>query len=208
MRRLLQLHPQVSRIYHELFLLKICQNKPALLKYVSNKGVNPKQDNWGEKVPYYPSARKYPIIKYCQQWEKYFGKSSRILHIVRHPCDVALSNVAKFKNINNVGQPIKTYKGIVPRAIEEIDKLKTSFTFKYEDLLTNQDEMMYKIYQHCGVTPDFDFKEKMKLIKNKRYQSIDPSRAFAYREQNLKWKYDLNSVIESLNKVEGIKYDL
>ena len=209
LRRLLQLHPQVRRVFHEAFLLKMCRDKQSVLDFVSRKGVDPKIDNWGEKVPYYPSARKYPIIKYCQQWERYFGKSSRILHIVRHPYDVALSNVSKFKNINHVEQPIRTYKGIVPRAVKEIDKLRSTYTFKYEDLLTDADEMMFNIYKHCGLKPDINFRKKMRSIRNYRYQKIDPSRAFAYQEQNINWKdYELDSVIEIINEIDGVKYEL
>jgi len=208
-RRLLQLHPQVRRVFHENFLVKICRDKQTLLDHVSKKGVNPKIHNWGEKVPYYPSARKYPIIKYCEQWERYFGKSSRILHIVRHPYDVALSNVKKFKYIHSVEHPIKTYKRIVPVASKKIDKMRSTYTFKYEDLLTDADGMMFKVYKHCGLKPDINFRKKMRTIQNKRYQKIDPSRAFAYREQNVKWKnYDLDSMIEIMNEIPGVKYTL
>ena len=208
LRRLIQLHPQVSRIFHEHFLVKRCKDKQTLLNYVSKHKVNPTIDNWGEKVPYFPSARKYPIVKYCEQWESYFGSSSRILHIVRHPYDIALSNVKKFKNIHTVEQPISIYKKIIPNAVKKIDKMKSTYTFKYEDLLMDPDQIMFNIYKHCGLKPDIDFKKKMKAIENHRYQKIDPSRAFAYQEQNTNWEYDLDSVIEIVNEIKGAKYKL
>ena len=82
------------------------------------------------------------------------------------------------------------------------------FTFKYEDLLLDADDMMFKIYKHCGVKPDINFRKKMRGIQNKKYQKIDPSRAFAYREQNINWDYDLANVIEIVNEIDGVKYEL
>ena len=206
LRRLLQLHPQVKRIYHENFLLKKCLSKDMLFKYVSQRGIKPTKDNWGEKVPYYPSARKYPIIKYCHQWNSYFGDQSRIIHIVRHPYDIALSNVKKFKNINKLAQPLTTYKSITPTAITKIEEMKTSLTFKYEDLLIDPDRILAEIYSHCGLTPDIDYKSRMKKIQNVKYQTIDPSRAFAYKQTNYKFEVDLKKEIEVLNKIKGVKY--
>lgn len=208
MRRLLQLHPQIRRVFHENFLLKRCADKQALLQTVSQMGINVDKDNWGEKVPFFPSARKYPIIKYCQQWNSMFGKKSRILHIVRHPYDVALSNVKKFNNISNVEKPIRIYKKIMPNATVKIDQMKRVYTFKYEDLLMNPDEMMFKIYKFCGVKPDVDYKQLMKRIKNERYQHIDASRAFAYKKEKRKWKFDMKDVFEVLNSIDGIRYEL
>lgn len=195
-------------MFHESFLLKKCKDKESLLQVVSKHGINVNKDNWGEKVPYFPSARKYPIVKYCKQWNEYFGESSRILHIVRHPYDVALSNVKKFKNINSVDKPIQIYKNIIPNAIEKIDKMDSVYTFKYEDLLLHPEEMMINIYKHCGIKSEIDFKKRMKKIKNKRYQGMDSSRAFAYKKQHYKWKYDLKEVLKILNNINGVNYDL
>ena len=204
MRRLLQLHPQVKKIYHESFLLKKCPTREVLLKFVEQRGINPK-DNWGEKVPFYPSARKYPIVRYCQTWYDFFGSNSRIIHIVRHPYDISLSTVKKFKQINDIEKPLKVYRKIMPGAIENIGNIKTSYTFKYEDLLIDPDRMIEKVYSHCGLKPDIDYKSRMKQIKNKRYQIIDPSRAFAYKDQKVDWP-DFKDVIDALNKIQGVKY--
>jgi hypothetical protein len=208
LRRLLQLHPQVRRIYHENFLLKICKDKQTLIQFVENRGIDVTKDNWGEKVPYFPSARKFPIIKYCEKWNKFFNSKSRILHIIRHPYDVAVSNVNKFKYIKNLEQPIRTYKGIVPVATKKIMKMNNTYTFKYEDLLINPDDMLFKIYKHCGLKPDINFRKKMRTIKNRKYQKIDPSRAFAYKkEQKLNFDFDLDCVFDILNEIDGVKYD-
>ena len=208
MRRLLQLHPKVRRVFHESFFLVKNKEKQQLIQTVEKLGVNPKIHNWGEKVPYFPNIRGIPVYKYCEKWNRYFGNNSRILHIVRHPYDVALSNVHKFKNIKSTEHPIRLYKKAVPPNTIKLLNMKNVFTFKYEDLLLDADSTMYRIYKHCGLKPDINFRKKMRGIQNKKYQKIDPSRAFAYREQNINWNYDLDSVIEIVNKIDGVKYEL
>jgi len=208
LRRLIQLHPQVSCVFHERFLIKICKDKKHILQYAKTHGVNVEKDNWGEKVPYYPSARKYPIVTYCEKWEEYFGDDSRILHIVRHPYDIALSTVKKFKNIKTVDHPLKLYKRIIPRSVKNIGNLRTSYTFKYEDLLLNPDEMMAGIYKYCGLDPDFDFHKKMKMTPNPRYQKIDSSRSLAYKNKGVNFDCDLQEIIEPLNFIGKTKYEL
>ena len=208
LRRLLQLHPQVRRLYHEFFFFDKCKDKQSLIHYVSQRGVDTNKDNWGEKCPYYPNIKGIPVYKYCEKWNRYFGGNSRILHIVRHPYDVAISNVKKFKHIKSYDNPIKLYKKVVPPNVVKLEKMKSVYTFKYEDLLLDPDGMMFKIYKHCGLKPDINFKKKMRSIQNHRYQKIDPSRAFAYKEQNVNWNYDLDSVIEIVNEIDGVKYEL
>jgi hypothetical protein len=208
LRRLMNIHPDVKRMFHEVFLLNSFHSVELLSKHLKKHNINIEKDNWGEKVPYYPSARKIPIIKYCENWENYFGINSRILHIVRHPYDVALSNVKKFQKIKVVGQPIDIYKKIVPKAVEQIGTMKSVYTFKYEDLLIDPDRMMFNIYKHCNLNPDIDFRNLMLKMENIRYQKFDPSRAFAYKEKQLDWDYDLDSTIEKLNEIDGVKYEL
>ncbi len=208
LRRLLQLHPQVRRIEHESFFLNKIHDKQTLIQHVSRIGINPQTDNWGEKVPYFPNIRKIPVFKYCENWNRYFGSNSRILHIVRHPYDVALSNVKKFKHIKSLDMPINLYRRSVPSSVIKLAKMKSVYTFKYEDLLINSDEMMFKIYKHCGLKPDINFRKKMRKIQNYKYQKIDSSRAFSYQEQNIKWEYNLSDVFEILNEIDGVKYEL
>ena len=208
LRRLLQLHPKVRRVYHESFLLNKIKEKQTLLQYVDQRGINIKKDNWGEKVPYFPNLKGIPVFKYCETWNRYFGSNSRILHIVRHPYDVALSNVHKFKHIKSLDMPINLYRRAVPPSVIKLEKMKSVYTFKYEDLLINTDEMMFNIYKHCGLKPDINFRKKMRKIENHRYQKIDPSRAFAYKQQNTNWEYDLTDVFEILNEIDGVRYEL
>lgn len=195
-------------MFHESFFLKSCKNKQQLIQHVSSKQINVDKDTWGEKVPYYPNLKKIPVERYCNKWNEYFKEKSRILHIVRHPYDVAMSNVKKFKHINSHKGPINLYRRAVPNAINATLKMKSCYTFKYEDLLMHPDEMLFNIYSHCEIDPDIDYKKRMKAITNVRYQTIDPSRAFSFLKQDIKFDYDLNSTIKKVNKINGIKYEL
>lgn len=121
---------------------------------------------------------------------------------------MALSNVKKFKNIKNVDKPIKMYKSVMPKFVDTIGNMESTYTFKYEDLLMHPDGMLFSIYEHCGVKPDINFRKLMKGIKNPRYQSVDASRAFAYKKQKLKWDYDISDVLKEMNKIDGAKYEL
>ena len=205
LRRLLQSHPQVDKIFHESFLLTECKTKQQLIQHVDQRGFDVNKGNWGEKVPYFPNLKKIPVVKYCEKWNRYFGKSSRILHIIRHPYDCAISNVKKFKHIHKYTMPLNLYRTAIPKAL---NIKRNVYTFKYEDMLINQDIVIPKIFEHCGLKSDIDFRQVMKKWENPRYQSIDPSRAFAYLEQNINFKNDLSSVIEEVNKIGGPKYEL
>jgi hypothetical protein len=206
LRRLLQMHPQVDKIFHESFFLSECNTKEDIMKHVDQRGFDIHKGNWGEKVPYFPNIKKIPVKKYCDIWNRYFGGNSRILHIIRHPYSCALSNVKKFKNIHNTDKPINLYKRSVPKAVKDTMKMKSVYTFKYEDLLLNQEEMMFNIYKHCGVKPDIDFKKIMKKWKNPKYQTIDSSRAFAFEQEKL--NYNLKNEIIILNKIGKVEYKI
>lgn len=207
LRRILQAHPEIHRVFHEAFILIKNKTRNQVLQFAQKHGINnPTKETWGEKVPYYPGAKKYNIIRYCERWNKYFGEDSRIIHIVRHPYDIANSVVKKYKNITNVNQPLKIYEKIMCRSIPEIDDIKNSIIVKYEDLLLNPQETVFKIYSICGVNPTVNFEANLKQIKNKKYRMIDPSRAFAYKDSLFSTDIEVEHIIDMLNKIEGVKY--
>lgn len=208
LRRLVHLHPEVRRMFHEAFLLNKCKTQSSINDFVSRHGINLKKHNWGEKVPYYPNVRKHPTIKYCQKWQEYFNAQSRIIHIIRHPYDIVFSTINKFKNVNNFNGPMKIYKRIIHRSVPEIYNMKNTFTIKYEDLLMNPDEVVYNIYKFCNLKPDIDYKKLMLKIKNPKYQKIDASRAFAYKDKEVAKKYEIGHILENINDlVGGVPYE-
>ena len=114
LRRMLHGHPEVRRMFHEEFLLKKCQSKDSLYKYLINHKISPDKDTWGEKVPFYPSVRKISVLKYCDIWNDYFGEDARILHIIRHPIDVAFSIDKMYRN-QSFNTALRVYKKLCQR---------------------------------------------------------------------------------------------
>ena len=206
MRRIMQEHPDVRKIYHEHFLLRQYKTKDALMKALAGRNIDPINDNWGEKCPYYPNIRQIPLLKYCGTWNKYFGNESRILHIVRHPVDVAFSVLNKRKN-GSIDGPLKMYSQRMPNNIPNIDNMSNVMTFKYENVLINPDDILPKIFEFCGLRKNIKFRKYLKKLENPKYQTLDPSRAFAYKKKNVKIKQDLTEVIRIANTIDGPEYE-
>ena len=208
LRRMIHIHPQVKRIFHEhLLVSKFRNDKKQLLNYISNKRTNNKKDNWGEKVPFYGKIKGglHPFT-YCQKWTELFPES-KIIHIVRHPIDVGLSTVNKYPNINDINIPLKKYNKLMTSLIGDIDKLDNALTIKYEDLLLNTDETINKIFKFCGLKEDIEIQTLMSGLKRVKYQKINESRAFNYKKQkNMGIKVKLGKVIEELNMIGGVEY--
>jgi len=103
LRRLIDLHPNVLWILHETRLLSKegLTNVNVISRYIKNNISNAEsykfatilKKNWGEKLPWYGNGSN--IIYYANKWSNIFRDESKIIHIVRHPIDVALSNVEK-----------------------------------------------------------------------------------------------------------------
>ena len=209
LRRLIGLHPEVKRMFHEQLVLRRLEPNPRMLRiYLRNMGVDIKNDNWGEKVPYYNTAKRMSPIKYCEKWMETFRKKGKIIHIIRHPYDSAFSVVKKYNDINGITGPLKIYKNVVPKVLKTLDCGYPVLNIKYEDLLMNPDETVYKIYDFCGLTPNIDYKERMKKIENRKYKEINSDRSFAYKKKEFKVNVDMSDVIELLNKFPGITYEI
>jgi len=206
MRRIIHGHPNVKRIFHESFLLKRYQNKRLLVNFISSCGLNPKRDTWGEKVPFYPNLRKIPTLQYCDKWNEWFGNNSRILHIIRHPIDVSLSISKKYK-VGNIKKSLIMYKTRMIKYIPEIESKPNTFTFKYEDLLINPDDIVPIIFEFCSIKKDVNFKKYLSIIKNPKYRTLNKSRAFAHKKEKNKPKVDLTDIYRIANTIDGPKYD-
>ena len=207
MRRIINEHPEVTKIFHEQFLLNKFIDKKILFDYLRSGDIDLKNGNWGEKVPFYPSVKGFPVINYCETWNDYFGRGSRILHVVRHPLDVVFSVVNKYKN-QNFDYALALYKERMIKYIPKIMEMDNTFTFKYEDLLLNPDKLIPRIFWFCGLDKDTDFKLYLSKIANSKYQKINKSRAFAYKKKTYKTDVDLTDVIRVCNMIEGPEYKI
>ncbi len=204
LRRIIEMHPEVEAVFHERFLLKKFRTRNSVIKHAVKSGCTAK-GNWGEKTPYYPNIRKINTMKYCHQWQDYFHKESRIVHIVRHPFDVAASNVKKFNCYFNV--PIRMYCTHVPVITRKIDALKNSVTVKYEDLLIHPEIIIPKLYDMCNLNPDVDWEDLLRAQEKPQYQKLNKSRALAYKGKKINVKKDMSDVFEFMNSFGHTKYE-
>ena len=201
LRRIISAHPEVKKMFHEIFLMKKFAQKRSLYLFVKKHGINPDKDNWGEKTPYYPSMRGISVAKYISQWEDFFEDDARILHIVRHPVDVALS-VNKMYGGNKIDIAIRTYKKIVPKIISRFDDSSLVYSFKYEDLLTNSKKILPKIFSFCGLKPKINIERYLSTSNKSKYRKLDPSRAFAHRGKDIP-DYNLTGVLDEIDSRMG-----
>jgi hypothetical protein len=206
MRRIVNGHPDVNRIFHESFLLKRFKSRKLLSNFILSKNMNFKKDTWGEKVPFYPNLRKIPPLKYCEKWNDWFGNKSRIIHIVRHPIDVTLSISKKYKS-NNTTVPLKLYKNKMMNLIPELNNMSNVMTFKYEKLLINPDDILPEIFEFCNIKKDVDFRQYLSTLKNPKYQKFNKSRVFAHKKGKFKSPIDLTDVYQIINTIDGPEYD-
>jgi len=215
LRRILNAHPHIRVMFHEQFLLRQYNSKKGVLKFLKAKKIHPYDENWGEKCPFYPAIRQVPVIDYCRRWNEYFGKTSRILHIVRHPVDVALSVQAKAaskgkKVKGGFEKPYEMFREWMRYYVPKINNMKNTFSFKYEDLLMDPDTLLPLIFEYLHIDKDIDFRAAMSRIKQERYRIIDSSRAFAYRNgPPIKIKTDMRSTLNVINRtIGGVEYTI
>jgi len=209
LRRLCLVHPKVRKMFHEHFILKKCTSVKDIEKYIKKYGINSKKHIWGEKCPYYPNIRKIKPENYCERLYELYPDKLKVIHIIRHPLDIANSNVKKFKNINNVTAPLNIYKRTIPRIITNLSKFPYVIQIKYEDLLQEPDIVLQKIYRFCNLEEHIDFRKLLKKhFVDSRYQSLDSSRAFAFMETEQKLKIDFDDVFDITDKIEGPKYKI
>jgi hypothetical protein len=146
-------------------------------------------------------------LKYCNTWNEYFGNESRILHIIRHPVDVAFS-VWKKRGRGSIDGPLKMYCNRMPKIIPALKNTKNVMTFKYEDVLINPDEILPEIFKFCGLKDDIKFRKYLNQYENPKYKNLDSSRAFAYKRGKVKIKRDMSRAIQSANIIKGPKYEV
>lgn len=196
LRRLLEFHPDIKIMLHETRFLKSKkkQTNKQIVDYLINykvknqiyTGKDPITETWGEKVPWAGNGRD--IISYSNRWVAKFGEEACIIHIVRHPMDVALSNHRKTNA--NIRAVIKNYSESVPRVIENIDSL----LIKFEDLVIHPKKILKRIFNYCQVNSEEKILNKIVKADKKQlryFNSINKSRAFAYKKDPLSSKFEI-----------------
>ena len=180
------MHPQVTKIFHEQFFIPKFRDARAIDIHLKSIGINPKRHIWGDECSYYPNIRKIKVETYCKTLHEWYPK--------------------KFKNINDINQPLRMYNKIIPRILPILLDLPYVLNIKYEYLVINPDLVIPKIYDFCGVDPNIDFRIKLKQLKNKNYQELDSSRAFAFMKSEQKIKVNFDNTFRILDQLEGPEY--
>lgn len=210
--RICKRHPQVAGMFNEEHILRSRSSRRfqfVTADYLYKKYPRFKL-NYGEKMIYEKDIvgkKKFSnitIVDYCKQWNKLFKKDARIVQIVRHPFD-SWNSILKKKYIkrgeqSEIPRMLELYITYVPKYTEEIASLKNCLTIKYENLISNSEEVIRMIYNHCGLDSSHNFLERMRV-----------SRVFNYRKRGFGLKRvdpRLAKVIETFNKFSGPKYHL
>jgi len=198
--RIFETHPQVERMYYEKWLVrdaKEIKNNPLFEKgrIFGSKVINAK------RVIGKIGKSKYNIVDYCNDWNKTFKDESRIIQIVRYPID-SLNSLVVLKKRRWRGPSAESvyqeYLKYIPQFTLDIDSLSNCLTIKYEDLVTNPDEVILRLYKHCN-------------LKNVKYnERMNTERVFNYKNRDflLDWDDRLKNVVTVFNTIPGIKYEL
>lgn len=208
LRRIFQVHPQVRRICHESFLLIGFSTKKQVINYIENLNIDTEKENWGEKIPYSSVSKKgISVVEYCRKWNEYFGDESRIIHIIRHPYDVSFSVIKKEKNINEFNNPLASYVNYMRKSVLQIMEMPNTFTIKYEEMILRPNIIIPSLYSFCDLDSTIDFNEYLSKLSNRKYQKINSSRAFAYKNKEIKSKIDCTDIFKILNQIDGLRYE-
>jgi len=194
---LVRAHPQVGWIEFEESYIDYDKPKNWILMQGRKKVPNMKKYAWGEKIPW--GTRDTDVngkraIRITKKWLKFFGGKARVLHILRHPFDVAISGVGK------IGK--KDWKYIsttVPIVIDYMNTRPKCATIVYEDLVIRPQIHLRNIFQFLNL--DSDPKTVQKIIDTPlKFGKINADRAFAFRNKNINKDFDYDKLIERVKK--------
>lgn len=194
---LLRTHPQVGWIEMEESYIEFDKPKEWVIMMAKKRVHNLKKKAWGEKIPW--GDRKEDrnakrVIKNSKRWLKFFKKDGRVLHILRHPIDVASSGMPDGK----VGkEALKQILNTVPKYIDYTNNNKRCATIVYEDLVINPREHLHKIFKFCGLISSEAILNKV-INTTLKFGKINADRAFAFKKTGFKTEIDYDKIIEKV----------
>lgn len=201
-RRIFHFHPDVLGILHEDRVLNKTTNVSKYIDKIRAKEWNDLEPNrdlngwvWGEKVPW-SSNTGSDIISYANRWLRLFGKNARIVHVLRHPVDVGLSNAKRGWLPLDSG--IKGVMQSTPRVINALNGPNYKGVV-FEDLLKYPEDTLSDLFRFCNIdNSDLVISNIIKpsTKKFRYFDGIDASRAFAYKK-----KKNLSCEIPDYNKL-------
>ncbi len=199
--QLIKSHPQVGWIHDEESYIEFDKPRDWVLMMARKTVPNLKEYVWGEKIPWGirdTDIKAQRAIQFSKKWLKYFRKQARIIQVLRHPLDVALSGGRS--NVDN--RTMKFLNDSLPRYIDFINSNKRCATIVYEDLVTQPEVYLPKIFQFLNIN---DNKKIVKRVINTplKFGKINSSRAFAHKNKDLKIQVDYDKIIKSLKAKLG-----
>ncbi len=183
LRRLLNAHPSVYTMFHETWML----NKDNVRLDPKNGGLGVSEPA-GEKIVYL-KRNTNAVLEYIATWRSCFHENNRIIHIVRHPLDVALSNM-KLKWAKNIDSALQNYFS----SLIVMLKTKDTYIIKYEDLVLTPIQELIKLYNFCELSNGFKL---INVVLENGFANLEVyghspklnrSRVFAYRSLDKKIK--------------------
>jgi len=192
--QLLRAHPQVGWIEFEESYIEFNMPKEWILMHASRKVPNMKTHVWGEKVPWGTrdtDVKAKRAIHMINRWLKVFKKEARVLNILRHPIDTALSG-----GRSKVGE--KNWKFItttIPKVIDFINEKPRCATVIYEDLLLDPQTHLSNIFNFLNLKTN---KKIINSVMNTqlKFGKINPDRAFAHKNKQINVYFDYDELIE------------
>jgi hypothetical protein len=200
-------HPEVGVFLFEKWLLNKCKTVEGAEK--KHPFFRNQTKACGAKVIYAKQVigklgkSTQTVVDYCEKWNRFFGDQSRIVQIVRHPCDSLNSLVQSKKRLPRgpVFESVyEQYLKFIPDYTLQIAELPNVFTFKYEDLILNHKETLKKILEHCGLDTNYTYPKRIKTEKALNHQ-VHGNFLFKYNPR-------LKDAVEKFNRLPGIKYNL
>lgn len=195
--QILRHHPQVGWIEFEESYIEFDKPKKWVLLMAQNKTPNLKEKAWGEKIPWgnRPSDKNAErAINFSKKWLNYFKSDARILHIIRHPIDVASSG----RPDGNPGKDtIKQILNSVPHYIDFINTNSRCATVVYEDLVCNPKKQLQSIFEFCNLSSTDKIIEKI-VTGEFKFGKINSDRAFAFEKTRVISTVDYNEILETL----------
>jgi hypothetical protein len=186
-RLLIQAHPNVEHIFDEESFIEFDRPKEWMLKIVQNRIKDPNNMSWGEKIPWGNRVMDKDAeraIQFSKKWMKFFGSKARVVHVVRHPIDAAISGPGDGSMGVEHKKSLKNILNSVPKFIEFCNSDKRCVSVIYEDILTNTESTLAKLF--CFLSLPFDKKIYKKIITTQlKFGGINASRAYAYRRKGI-----------------------
>jgi len=198
---LLNAHPQVCKIEFEEGYIEFKDRPTAwYLKFAKKSCPDLKHFVWGEKLPW--GTRENDLnaeraIDFSIRWLKVFGKDARILHIVRHPMDAALSLFPLPIETNKIPgeETLRYYQSSVPKYIDFLNGCDQCASIIYEEIMERPHEIFMNIFDFLNINSD---KKTVKKVLNA--VKLRTERAYAFLDKGLTCNIKYDRIWERINK--------